>query len=299
MRKTQEQFEDEINNKFNGEYTVLGKYINNGTKIKIRHNKCNNIWEVTPTNILNNRSTCPYCCKNPRYTTEMFKNKIKELTNNEYELQSEYINTKTNITLIHKKCGNKFELKPNDFISNGQRCPICTKEKQYSAKRKTNDTFLKEVFNLVGDEYTFLEKYVNNSTKIKVKHNKCNNEYSVTPIKFLSGRRCPYCKKSFGELKIKSLLEDMNINFIQEYRFDDCKYERTLPFDFYLPDKNICIEYDGEFHYSVQYYKDDLIKQQKRDNIKNEYCKNHNIKLIRISYKDKNNIESILKTYLN
>ena len=78
-----------------------------------------------------------------------------------------------------------------------------------------------------------------------------------------------------------------------------------LYFDFYLPDYNCCIEYDGEQHYiSTGYYggKEKLNRNQENDNIKNNYCKEHNIKLIRIPYwdfeKNKINIEYI-KTLLD
>ena len=62
--------------------------------------------------------------------------------------------------------------------------------------RKTNEQFLKEVFELVGDEYTFLDEYEKSNTKILVRHNcnKCDNyEYMVRPTDFRSGYRCPKC----------------------------------------------------------------------------------------------------------
>lgn len=63
--------------------------------------------------------------------------------------------------------------------------------------RKTNEQFLKEVYNLVGEEYTFKEEYQKAKTKITVTHNKCNYEYLVSPTNFLSGNRCPKCAKNF------------------------------------------------------------------------------------------------------
>ena len=74
-----------------------------------------------------------------------------------------------------------------------------------------------------------------------------------------------------------------------------------MPFDFYLPDYNICIEYDGELHYkSIDFYggEEELMKQQNRDNIKTQYCKDNNITLIRIPYWDLNNINKILSENL-
>lgn len=61
-------------------------------------------------------------------------------------------------------------------------------------KRKTDEQFKQEVFDLVGNEYTFLDQYTNNQTKLRVKHIKCGNIYRVLPSNFLKGTRCPYCR---------------------------------------------------------------------------------------------------------
>ena len=93
-------------------------------------------------------------------------------------------------------------------------------------------------------------------------------------------------KKSKGEFKIEQLLSKNNIPFIREFRFKNCRDKNQLPFDFYVDNKYL-IEYDGEQHtietrpgscwHDLQYY-------QKHDKIKNEYCKQNNIPLIRIPY---------------
>jgi hypothetical protein len=78
-----------------------------------------------------------------------------------------------------------------------------------------------------------------------------------------------------------------------------CKYINVLPFDFYLPKYNICIEYDGEQHFEpLEFFGgikafDEL---KKRDEIKTKFCRDNNIKLIRISYRDsiKKYLEKIL-----
>lgn len=60
-------------------------------------------------------------------------------------------------------------------------------------KRKTDEQFKREAYDLVGDEYTFLDLYVNAHTKLRVKHNKCGNVYEIKPNDFLNGSRCSYC----------------------------------------------------------------------------------------------------------
>ena len=94
------------------------------------------------------------------------------------------------------------------------------------------------------------------------------------------------CKKmSAGEGKIKECLIDLNIKYIQEYKLKNSKQK----FDFYLPDFNIAIEYDGEQHFKpVNFFGGEkgFKKCQERDIKKNKYCKNNNIQLIRIPYTD-------------
>lgn len=105
-------------------------------------------------------------------------------------------------------------------------------------------------------------------------------------------------KESSGEKIIREFLETHNITYQQEKRFSDCRDNKPLPFDFYLPDRNTCIEFDGQQHYEPIYNENRLAICQKHDQIKNNYCEQNNITLIRIPYYEGNNINEILKTQL-
>jgi len=298
-RKTTEEFKKEVYDLVNDEYTVLGEYINNKTKIKMKHKLCNNVYEVKPNYFLNG-TRCPLCSKKLKKTTESFKQEVYKLVGNEYTVLGEYINNSTKIKMKHNICNSILNKTPNKFLQ-GDRCPLCSKK-----LKKTTEEFKKEVFNLVGDEYTVLGEYINNSTKIKMKHNICNFEYEVRPVNFLTkDNRCPKCKReSKGELKIKEYLDNKNIKYIKEKRFKNCKYKNYLPFDFYLEEYNLCIEFDGKQHFDKNtiFYKNDKKEfelQKKRDLIKNEFCNNSNINLLRIPYTDICNIETILDKKLS
>lgn len=101
---------------------------------------------------------------------------------------------------------------------------------------------------------------------------------------------------SLQEEQIAKILDDLNIKYIRQKTFPDCFNDKTkalLKFDFFLPEYNCCIEYDGEQHFIAKDFfggEQGLKETQFRDNIKNIYCKNKKIKLIRISYLNKNNI---------
>lgn len=86
---------------------------------------------------------------------------------------------------------------------------------------------------------------------------------------------------------VAQILENNNIQYVPQYRFDDCKYKGQLSFDFYLPEYNICIEYQGKQHYvPIEYFggQKNFETQIHRDNIKKEYCNKNNILLIDIPY---------------
>lgn len=118
----------------------------------------------------------------------------------------------------------------------------------------------------------------------------------------ISGSGCPKCKSSKGEIEIQKYLYDNNIKYEYQKIFKDCKLKTYLPFDFYLFEHNICIEYDGEQHFKpIEYFGgynafNDL---KIKDQLKTEYCEINKIKLIRISYIDIKNIKKILKEKIN
>lgn len=124
-------------------------------------------------------------------TDAEFKKEVHDLVGDEYTFLEPYVNAHTKLRVKHAKCGNVYEVQPYAFL-NGRRCHYC-----FGKHKKTNEQFKKEIFDLVGNEYTFLAPYVDNKTKIKVKHNKCGHIYKVKPSAFLSGTRCPYCSDAF------------------------------------------------------------------------------------------------------
>lgn len=98
-------------------------------------------------------------------------------------------------------------------------------------------------------------------------------------------------------MKVKNVLESLNIIYIFQYKFEDCKFYNKLPFDFYIPSLNTIIEYDGEQHYKIIKKFggfDRFVNNKIRDVVKTKYCQDNNINLIRIPYWDYNNIENIL-----
>ena len=187
-KKTDAEFKKEVYDLVNDEYTFLDHYVNARTKLRVKHNKCGNIYEVKPMYFVNLSSRCPYCSRNTKKTDAQFKQEVKNLVRTEYTFLDPYQGANNKIKVKHNKCGNIYHVKPSHFLD-GTRCPYCK-----GNAKKNDEWFKQEVVNLVGDEYTFLEPYVNAHTKLRVKHNKCGNTYEVRPHDFLShNTRCPYC----------------------------------------------------------------------------------------------------------
>lgn len=156
-----------------------------------------------------------------------------------------------------------------------------------------------EIIKFIEDEkYKFIKfvKFDNYASEIEIE---CEKGHRTTMIfrKFREGHRCSTCNESKGEKIIGEILTKENIEFERQYKFDNCKCKNLLPFDFYLPQYKICIEYDGIQHFEILPHWggiDKLIETRIHDTIKTYYCQQNNIKLIRIPYWDYNNIEKIL-----
>ena len=144
--------------------------------------------------------------------------------------------------------------------------------------------------------YKVLSPYVNATEKILIDFNCGHKPHWITPAMLKSNQGCPVCDESKGEKAIRTYLEKNNIEFIQEYRFDDCKYKYTLPFDFYIPKYNLCIEFDGIQHFEARDYfgKEIFEETRNRDKIKNKFCERNGISLLRIPYWELDNISKIL-----
>ena len=122
----------------------------------------------------------------------------------------------------------------------------------------------------------------------------CGNKTLVKTNHLISGHTlsCGCLKISKGEFKLNTIFKSLSYSFITEFTPKNLK--RKLRFDFYLPDYNCYIEYDGIQHFiytnSGWNTEEKYIETKERDSIKNQYCKEHNIKLIRIPYWDYNRL---------
>lgn len=182
--------------------------------------------------------------------------------------------------------------------------------------------FTKKQLNLIGVEFPLEKNWIRNTVGKKIPINNKIEFEKIRPTKkkqkqkaYLESKSTSKPKKSDKALSNEAMkvylhLTKMKIEFSMEKYFDDCTSPKTnmkLPFDFYLPQYNTLIEYDGRqhFEYVKKYHGDNkkeglklLAEQQFRDKIKDEYCKENNIKLIRISFKEKSKIKNIIESII-
>jgi hypothetical protein len=257
---------------------------------------CDEYWKVRYDQFQKG-SNCPNCIKKGRKVKEENFEKIKEL---HPELKFiKFEGTIGRCTFICEKHG-KQTLATSSLLRENSGCSLCQKEEQKMIKEE----FVELATDLYGDKYSYdqVEEFTPADSFLKIRCNKCDTFFLKKRRIFLIGNTCcPICdKKSMGNIKIKNFLKKENIVFEEEKRFDDCKYKSTLPFDFYLPEENILIEYQGIQHYSVQRFGGMPLKkaitnfeeQQIKDKIKEEYSIKKGIKFLKIDYNE--NIEEKL-----
>ena len=231
---------------------------------------------------------------------EQFIQKANIIHNNRYDYSLvEYKNIHTKVKIICKQHG-VFEQLPTNHIHSKQNCPFCKKN------RLNTEKFIKKSNIKHNSKYDYsLVNYVNSTSKVKIiclKH----GEFLQVASDHLKGSGCPRCNSSKGEIFIRNWLNEHNIIFREQFRFKDCRNKRPLPFDFWLPEHNCCIEFDGQQHFqpysfnsnkSVNISNKNLEKTQLHDIIKNNFCAEQKINLIRISYLQIRNIDKILLNY--
>lgn len=260
----------------------LVKYINAKTKVKILC-PAHGVFEQRVDHHIKGVG-CLKCYNLNKKSKEEFVNISNNVHNFKYSYtEVEYKNNRSKVKIICPIHG-AFEQTPLNHINKKQGCPKCV------GKHKTTEDFIIESKKINGTKYDYSKvEYKNNKTKIKLV---CpvHGDFEQIPNNHLSKKYgCPFCNESHGEKLIRLFLDDLKINYVQQKSFDGCVYKRNLRFDFYLPDYNTCIEFDG-----VQHFKafdifggtSKLLEIKNNDNIKDVYCMNNGIKLVRIKYDD-------------
>lgn len=200
------------------------------------------------------------------------------------------------------KCGCIMERNLISLLNTPEHCDVCHQYRtgiSHYTKEEMQDKLNKN-FNF---QYELL-KYKGATKEALLKHLNCGEIFKIRELGDLfegRNRGCPKCYRfeSIGEQKIRNYLDKKKINYIPQKIFTPLNKSKYR-FDFFLPDFNLVIEYQGEQHFrDNNYFKDNLNIIQKRDNIKRQYCLNNNIKLLEIKYTQLQKIDTILDSRFN
>lgn len=136
---------------------------------------------------------------NKKKTHNEFLEQIYELVGSDFTVLSKYVNSKTKVKFIHNcdDCGNyEFDMTPNAFITQGQRCKKCGIKRRTDMKAKSHEEFLKDFYNIFNeDEYSVVGDYKNSHTRIEIVHRFCGSINKVFPYNLLQGKStCLKCK---------------------------------------------------------------------------------------------------------
>lgn len=292
------------------DYTLVNEYIDSKHKVVLKH-KSGIFWEVEPRNLNGSRQAPEVNRMNRKnkkkinkITDKDFKKKFYEkYSKDEYEVLGEYKQLKINIEILHKKCGNVFKSTPANLLYHNRKgCSFCYSKTKRTVE-STNLELQQKGFNDYKVTKTFSKDghvYGNFIHSCKT----CNNyEFTMRISDFMSvhSQRCPVCslleKESKGIKKIKNILELNSISYEQEVCFEECKDKTYLPFDIYLEDLNCIIEFDGIQHFKNTGYitEEKVLYCKAHDKIKNQFCKDYDINLLRIKYNQ--NIENAMTKF--
>lgn len=196
-------------------------------------------------------------------------------------------------------CGNVFITRGAD-LTNGhtKSCGCSGKKHIQKVGRNNKNKYIKDLTNqrfgsLVAIEPT--EKRDNARCVIWKCECDCGNIVELSSHVLTQGQTSCGCNKSKGELKIAQLLLEAKIPFETQKTFDTCRFpdtNRAARFDFYVNNEYL-IEYDGIQHFDARFgwnTSENLKKIQLRDEYKTQWCKENNIRLIRIPYIKYNNL---------
>ena len=197
------------------------------------------------------------------------------------------------------KCGNEVDVDTRN-LNSGHTTSCGCRQKEIAGKRNTFSMLSYEDENLKVLEQTISDNQGIAQWKCLCKH--CNNIFVTRGSSIRAGyvKSCG-CVHSHNEQNISKMLSDANIEYASQYTFSDLLGENggKLRFDFAIFKDGVLshlIEYNGKQHYEQAEgsWADGFEILQAHDKKKQEYCKQHKIRLITLKYNVPYTIEDLL-----
>lgn len=251
---------------------------------------------------------CPTCAiekrsEDQRKTINDFIYQANIIHGGKYDYsESVYVNCKTKVKIFCKEHSNYFYQFPDNHTRGYSGCSKCKGNSISAANRGTVEDFIIKARRIHGEKYDYSKvEFINHHQKTKIYCNKHKEYFQQTITSHLTGNGCQKCHESKGENAISIFLDRLSIKYERQKKFETCRDKHKLPFDFFIPKLNTCIEFDGIQHEQVMGYskgEEKLLDTQRKDKIKTKWCNENEVNLLRINYKDLHKIEEKLTNYL-
>lgn len=181
-----------------GEYVLVGHFTSASQKVSIHHKVCGKITQCNIRGFLFENKRCP--CNN-KLSDKDIENNVAKIDGFKL-IKIKRQSSKIKIVVQHEQCETQRIRDYNSFIRNPS-CNIC-----HPRSANMDSVFFKQrVKSLVGDEYTVVRDFVDQKTKVVIRHNACGCEQEYLPRMFLSGQRCRLCHKVMTHKELVLLLE--------------------------------------------------------------------------------------------
>ena len=263
---------------------------------------CNNKWSTMCINRTNGKN-CIHC-------SDMVSKMIKIVNMPDKFDYSLFKYTKSNkkSIIICKEHNITFE---DNYVNHimVKGCEKCIEDKYKLRQSKFKEKFISECNILFNFSYEYNEFiYINTNTAGKIYCKQCEIYFIKTPEHHKNRKEgCPNCSKSYGEINIINILNEMNLIFKCEYKISNISEISQRRFDFLVEynNKKILIEFDGRQHFKFLgiFHTDynDYLNRRKIDVLKTILALNEDYCILRISYLEFNqlkyNIEQALKYF--
>jgi len=289
--QTQEAFLTKAKLK-HGEFYSYDKvqYIRSSQKVVITCPLHGDFQQVASAHLLG--KGCKQCTGLVSPTQEEWIEKAVEVHGNKYDYSvTVYKNAYTKVDI---NCPNHgiFQKGPSEHLR-GVGCNACKiREREIEVRSRAT--------HIHGDKYDYSQAVFYPNTSKTTIICPLHGPFLQSADSHLQGAGCRVCKESKGEKKIRVLLERNCVPFVAQQKFEGCKLKSQLSFDFFLPTYNLCIEFNGRHHYEPDQFfggSEEFAYVQARDRIKQEYCKENNITLLVIHYKE--SVEKKLSEVIN
>ena len=267
-------------------------YLDYTTKMRVKCSE-HGYFKVTPHSHVSMRSGCRHCgilrtAEKNRYSIEKILSQFHEVHGNQFEYDIDsYAGVAEKIRIKCHKHG-WFEQTVSTHKM-GAGCAECSYELIGDRTRVTKEIFIGQAIEEHGQKYDYSKvEWVDQYTEVLIG---CDNEehgyFLQVPRDHKRGSGCLRCNESRGERSIFNWLQDNGIEFIPQHTFPGLKDRALLRCDFYLPNENIVIEYNGRQHYhAIEVFGGEraLKSTRRRDSIKQRFCEQNSIQFEVIRY---------------